>query len=184
MPSIKGQSVLVIGGSSGIGFGVAQLALEQGVRVAIASSNPARISAAVEKLKASSPGALVSGHQCDLSGADIEDRLRSLLAEVTDGGKKLLDHIVFTAIPGFDLKPLSQMGREDIVRAGHFHHVGPMLIAKLLLENDGKGILREGPSSSFTFTSGQIAELPMKGLTNQVATASGLYGMVKGLSLE
>ena len=37
MPSIKGKSILIIGGSSGIGLGVANLALAEGVRVAIIS---------------------------------------------------------------------------------------------------------------------------------------------------
>lgn len=38
MPSIASQTVLVIGGSSGIGAAVAKLALEQDVRVSITSS--------------------------------------------------------------------------------------------------------------------------------------------------
>jgi len=49
MPPINGQSILVIGGSSGIGAAVAKLAAAEGVKVFIASSNPTRVAAAVEK---------------------------------------------------------------------------------------------------------------------------------------
>ena len=43
MPSIKGQSVVVIGGSSGIGAATAKLACVEGLRVAVASSNRSRV---------------------------------------------------------------------------------------------------------------------------------------------
>jgi NAD(P)-dependent dehydrogenase (short-subunit alcohol dehydrogenase family) len=41
--SLAGKRVIVIGGSSGIGFAVAALARERGAAVAIASSNAARV---------------------------------------------------------------------------------------------------------------------------------------------
>src|ERR1700712_4203610 len=99
MPSIAGQSLLVIGGSSGIGFAVAKLAIADGARVSIASSNPIRVADAVTRLKSFSPGAQVAGYQIDLRQDDTEARLEKLFAEVvlaSDDSHKL-DHIVFTA---------------------------------------------------------------------------------------
>ena len=182
MPSIKDQSILIIGGSSGIGFAVAQLALEQGCRVAIASSNPTRISTAVTSLKSSLPplpSNYISGHECDLGGPDIEDRLLSLFTSVTSDGADLLDHVVYTAVAGITVTPLDKISAEDVKKAGHFHGVAPMMIAKV-----APRFLKEGYKSSLIFTSGQIAEKPMKGWSVQVAYATGLYGMTRGLALD
>jgi len=50
MPPISGQSILIIGGSSGIGAGVAKLAAAEGVIVSIASSNPTRVATAIKTI--------------------------------------------------------------------------------------------------------------------------------------
>ena len=49
--SLAGKRVLVIGGASGIGFAVAELARAQGAAVIVASRAEANVSAAVERLK-------------------------------------------------------------------------------------------------------------------------------------
>ncbi|KAL1616840.1 hypothetical protein SLS56_011272 [Neofusicoccum ribis] len=92
MSVIKNESVLVIGGSSGIGYGVADRALAEGAKVCIASSNASRIQQSIDNLKKKHPGADVSGQTCDLSGPNVEKNLENVLESV-----KLLDHIVFTA---------------------------------------------------------------------------------------
>jgi NAD(P)-dependent dehydrogenase (short-subunit alcohol dehydrogenase family) len=58
--SLDGKRVVVIGGASGIGFAVAELARAQGAAVVIGSSAEANVSAAVERL----PGAM--GRTVDL----------------------------------------------------------------------------------------------------------------------
>jgi NAD(P)-dependent dehydrogenase (short-subunit alcohol dehydrogenase family) len=58
--SLDGKRVVVIGGASGIGFAVAELAHAQGAAVVIASSTEAKVHAAVERL----PGA--TGRTVDL----------------------------------------------------------------------------------------------------------------------
>jgi NAD(P)-dependent dehydrogenase (short-subunit alcohol dehydrogenase family) len=179
MPSIKDQYVLIIGGTSGIGFAAAHLALEQGARVAIASSNPERISSALNKLQSSFPSAQVTTHQCDLSQLDIESRLLALFNAATDDGKKLLDHIIHTAIPPFTLTPFEQITAEEIQKAGHFHCLAPLMIGKVAPK-----FLNPGYKSSVIFTSGQIAQKPIKGWTVQAAYATALYGITKALALD
>jgi NAD(P)-dependent dehydrogenase (short-subunit alcohol dehydrogenase family) len=123
MPSIKDQSVLIIGGSSGIGFAVAQQALEQGAHVSIASSNPERISTAVSKLTSSlsSLHPQISGHVCDLSDADVETRLLALFNAVTKNGTQLLDHVINTAVPPISVpKSLQEVGRDDLLALMQF----------------------------------------------------------------
>ncbi|KAG8792842.1 hypothetical protein FRC12_004713 [Ceratobasidium sp. 428] len=48
---LNGKKILVIGGSSGIGYGVAAAALDNGALVVIASSAQSKVEAAVERLK-------------------------------------------------------------------------------------------------------------------------------------
>jgi NAD(P)-dependent dehydrogenase (short-subunit alcohol dehydrogenase family) len=50
MSSLSGSKVVVIGGTSGIGFGVAKAALAEGAQVIIASSNEAKCTAAIKRL--------------------------------------------------------------------------------------------------------------------------------------
>ncbi|KAG0650361.1 Short-chain dehydrogenase reductase ATR9 [Hyphodiscus hymeniophilus] len=182
MPSIKSQSVLIIGGSSGIGFAVAQGALSQGAIVAIASSNPQRISTAVSKLTSSNPSlsSAISGHVCDLSVADVESNLLTLLNAVTQDGTRLLDHVVNTAIDPFGgPSSLAQVGRDELLAKTQFSLVVPMLIAKL-----APSFMKGGFTSSLILTSGQIGLKPIKGWVVEVPGAAALFGMVKGLALE
>jgi NAD(P)-dependent dehydrogenase (short-subunit alcohol dehydrogenase family) len=48
--TLKGKKVVVVGGSSGIGFSTAELAKAEGAEVIIASHNPERLNAAAAKL--------------------------------------------------------------------------------------------------------------------------------------
>ena len=90
---LQGQKVVVIGGSSGIGFAVAKGALADGARVTIGSSNPQNVEAAVAKL---GPGA--SGHAVDVkTEADV-----AAFFDKIDG----LDHLVYTAGESLQLVPL------------------------------------------------------------------------------
>ncbi len=51
--SLNGKRVVVIGGGSGIGFAVAELAHEAGAEIVIASSRAATVTSAVERLTGS-----------------------------------------------------------------------------------------------------------------------------------
>jgi NAD(P)-dependent dehydrogenase (short-subunit alcohol dehydrogenase family) len=50
MPSLSGSKVVIIGGTSGVGLGVAKAALAEGAQVVVASSTKAKCDAAVAKL--------------------------------------------------------------------------------------------------------------------------------------
>ncbi|KAF5703552.1 glucose ribitol dehydrogenase [Fusarium mundagurra] len=67
MLPIKGQSLLVIGGLSGIGAAVAKLALAEGLRVAIALSDLDRVFNKVVSLKKDYPGGNITGYVADVS---------------------------------------------------------------------------------------------------------------------
>src|SRR5262249_14723311 len=82
--NLHNQRVVVIGGSAGIGFAVAQRALREGAQVVIGSSGAARVEDAVKRLGAGASGWAV----------DVREELSvaSFFAEVG-----AFDHLVFTA---------------------------------------------------------------------------------------
>ena len=81
--TLQGKNILIVGGSSGIGFGVARAALGEGAAVTIASSNAARVSEAVARLG--------SGTGVCLDVTD-EAAVQAFFAD-----PKIWDHIAFTA---------------------------------------------------------------------------------------
>lgn len=88
---LHNKHVLVIGGTSGLGFGVAEASLASGAHVTVSSSNQSRVDSTVQNLKSSFPEATIAGHVCDLSKPTCEKDIEALFAKV---GK--VDHIVFT----------------------------------------------------------------------------------------
>ncbi|WKT47218.1 Short-chain dehydrogenase/reductase SDR [Fusarium oxysporum f. sp. vasinfectum] len=98
---LNGQRALVIGGSTGIGFAVAEAALEHGANVVISSSNQSKIDSAIERLKTHInnnhlPVRKISGKVCNLAKPEtIEANVKELLESASQDGK--LDHVVFTA---------------------------------------------------------------------------------------
>ncbi|KAB8070400.1 hypothetical protein BDV29DRAFT_34065 [Aspergillus leporis] len=178
MPSLNGQYILVIGGSSGIGFAVAQLALAEGVRVAIASSSRSKINNAVERLNSTSPKHQVTGYLVDLLTEDLDVSLDNLLKNVTKDGTLKLDHIIHTAgrpgpleVKDFDLPSLQNAGR--------LHFFAPLLLAKVAPK-----FLNPGPTSSLIFTTGQVSQKPIPAWSVVAAYASGVHGMTRGLALD
>ena len=110
---LAGSRILVIGGSSGIGFGAAEACVEHGALVAISSSNPDRISKAVARLQEAYPsaGKRIWGLRVDLGSQEtLESELKGVLEKAVEamGGEKL-DHVVYTAGDG-----LAQIGLADM----------------------------------------------------------------------
>ncbi|KAJ5635559.1 uncharacterized protein N7484_008872 [Penicillium longicatenatum] len=178
MPPISGQSLLVIGGSSGIGAAVARLAAEQGARVSIASSNPTRVANAVAKIQsqASIPDTHIRGYTIDLSLPDIEQRLEGLLAQITADFR--LDHIIVTAGRAAML-PITKADREYMLGQAQLTIVVPTLLAKL-----APRFLKPSYTSSLVFCGGRLGEKPIKGWPAAAAYAAGLDGLTRALALD
>ncbi|KAK8107068.1 uncharacterized protein PG998_009081 [Apiospora kogelbergensis] len=165
MAPLKGQYLLIIGGSSGMGFSVAKLALAGGAKVAIASSSANK----------------VSGYVVDLADSDPEASLEQLLAEVTGGGQQPLDHIINTAGRGVP-KPIAEINLATANELARLPLFVPMLIGKLaprFLKTEGPG-----SNSSIIFTSGQVAEKPIPGYSVLAAYASAQHGLARNLAVD
>jgi len=179
MPSITGQSVLVIGGSSGIGFAAAKLALEQGAHVSIVSSNPTRVTDAVSRLQSSIPTAKITGHEFNLALPDLEARLLTLFTTITSSGTSLLDHIIYTAVSLPPPTPISEISPENILAPSQVSLIAPLLLAKL-----APRFLNPSPSSSITFTGGHVSAKPIPNYTVMTTYATALLGMTRNLALD
>ncbi|KAJ0422362.1 hypothetical protein BJY00DRAFT_322543 [Aspergillus carlsbadensis] len=186
MPSIAGHSILIIGGSSGIGAGVANLALEQGALVSIASSNPARVANAVAKLKSahpSLPDTHIRGFTIDLHTPDVETDLEALLASVTataigeTAGEKL-NHIILTAGRA-SMRPLPKIDHPYIQNELHLPLIIPALLAKLAPPH-----LNPSHTSSLTFCGGRLGTKPSRGWPMGAACSAALDGLTRALALD
>lgn len=175
MPPIRDATVLVIGGSSGIGYGVAKLCLSEGATVHIASSNPARITESVESLKQTIPNARVSGHVCDLASQEVEAHLTTVFEAV--GGP--LDHIVFTAGGKIPITPISDITLDAIQRAGHIRFAVPILLGKL-----AQRYLQPGYRSSLILTTGSVSTKPFPNWSLITGYTTGLHGTTRSLALD
>jgi NAD(P)-dependent dehydrogenase (short-subunit alcohol dehydrogenase family) len=113
---LQGSRVLIIGGSSGIGFCTAEACLEYGALVTIASSNSSKVEAAVSKLQSTYPSAKsnIHGQTVDLSKSDtLESELKTLFEQTVKGlGGDKLDHVIFTAGDALATMKLADMTME------------------------------------------------------------------------
>ncbi|KAF2139061.1 uncharacterized protein K452DRAFT_328396 [Aplosporella prunicola CBS 121167] len=174
---LQDKHVLIIGGSAGIGFGVAEASLESGAHVTISSSNPSRLSSAVNKLKAAYPSAAdrISSHACDIGNEDtIEKNVAGLFETVGS-----IDHVVYSAGDALATTPLRETSFAQMKQTGLVRFFGPLIAAK-----EAAKYLVSGPASSFTITSGSVAERPLPDWAVVGSFAGGLASMARGLALD
>jgi NAD(P)-dependent dehydrogenase (short-subunit alcohol dehydrogenase family) len=171
MNKLQGKHVLVLGGSAGIGYGVAEACLEYGAIVFISSSNNKRVQASVTKLQEAYPSKKdnIKGFACDLSGDDVESKMVELLNKVGD-----VEHVAFTAGDKLAQMPLHDMNLENVKKAGQIRFFAPLLLAKHLPKT----------TQSYTLTSGGIAFRPAKDWSVVAGYASGLHAMTRNLALD
>lgn len=171
---LQNKHVLVIGGTSGLGFAVAEASLASGAHVTVSSSNLSRVESSVQKLKASFPSSSVAGYACDLSQPTVEKDIEALFFKV---GK--VDHIVYTAGDKLATSPVADITYEKIVAAGQMRFFAPLLVAKV-----GREYLSPGPFSSIVLTTGSISQKPRPDWSIVAGYASGLHAMTRNLALD
>ncbi|KAH0334532.1 short chain dehydrogenase, partial [Aureobasidium melanogenum] len=172
--------VLVLGGSSGIGFCVAEHALSLGAIVTISSSRQSKLDDALKRLKSSMPDVADNayGQVCDLSDVkSIRPNLETLLKTITS--TQLLDHIIFTAGDGIKIRPVADLHLETIQKLGHVRFFGPMLLGGL-----AKDYMKSTKTSSITLTSGTNIKKPGKGWTTVAGYGAGTEGIARGLAVD
>lgn len=178
---LNGKRVVVVGGTSGIGFAAAEAAVEYGAIVVVASSQQSKVDNTVEKIRMSYPdvGDRIRGKVLDLSAEDVEDQITSLFDFATDGGKYKLDHLIQTAGDLFEMTPLAEATHEKFTDAFRVRVTGSLLLAKI-----GLKYINPSPLSSFTLTSGILDTKPRPGLAVMAPVGAALKGLTHALAVD
>ncbi|CAM1502381.1 Fc.00g043650.m01.CDS01 [Cosmosporella sp. VM-42] len=180
---LHNRRVLVVGGSTGIGFAVAEAALEHGADVIISSSNQSKIDKAVQRLEthlqtAQLPRRKVFGKICDLANLDtLEKNIEALLEFSSQDGK--LDHVVFTAGNFFDLPSVDTVTPEDISKVSIVKVTGSIMLAKHLPR-----YINQTDRSSLTLTASTTLWRPGKGWGVLNGAAGGIEPLARGLAID
>lgn len=162
-----GEHVLVVGGSSGMGFALAARLLAAGSAVTIVGRSPERLTQARQKLGD------VPGLHAIAADATHEDDVERVFQSVGD-----LHHIVWTAadvsgvyvlLPGMDVAIARRVIDSKVI--------APLLLAK-------HGVARLAPGGSITFTSGIAAYRPAPRGSVVAAINGAIESLVYALAVE
>jgi NAD(P)-dependent dehydrogenase (short-subunit alcohol dehydrogenase family) len=163
---LSGTTIVIIGGTSGIGRAVAARCAALGADVVVASSTQAKVDAARGELPAGVAATVV----------DVTDERR--VAAFFEG-VGTLHHLVYTA---GDWGPIggARLGELDLDRAREVFAVrfwGALAAAK-------HAAASLAPDGSITLTDGLIAHRPRKGAAVNTAMAGAIEHLVTGLAVE
>jgi NAD(P)-dependent dehydrogenase (short-subunit alcohol dehydrogenase family) len=164
--SLRQKRVVVIGGTSGIGFAVAKLALEDGAEVIVGSSDKDKVGTATGKLSGSKGDAI-----------DVKDE-KSIAAFFERVGA--FDHLVFTAGDWGQFLTGGSIDDLDIAKAKDVFAV--RFWGALACVKHARKHLRAG--GSITLTDGTVAHKPRKGAPVSTAMAGGIEHLVRALAVE
>ncbi|RVD83898.1 uncharacterized protein DFL_005670 [Arthrobotrys flagrans] len=178
---LHSKNILIIGGTSGIGFAVAEASLEHGANVIIASSSPSKLQSSISRLQSSYPefSQNIRGTTINLSAEDVEDQIIAAYEYATDNGTKKLDHVVNTAGDSFGLPKLSEVTPSGAASAATVRYIGNLLLAKHVSK-----YINISPESSFTTTSGVNAAKPGDGWSPIIGVATAVEGLTRGLAKD
>jgi NAD(P)-dependent dehydrogenase (short-subunit alcohol dehydrogenase family) len=157
---IKDQRVVILGGTSGIGYATASLAASRGASVTVVSSTPSRVSEAAAALG-------VAGRVADLRSAPV-----SLFEEIGP-----FDHLVYTAADRLSLTRL-----EDLTPEAAQAFFGLRFFGALAAVKAARPFLR--PGGSITLTSGTAADRPGPGWAAAAGVCGAMDALTRALAVE
>jgi NAD(P)-dependent dehydrogenase (short-subunit alcohol dehydrogenase family) len=161
---LENKRVVVLGGSSGIGFAVAELAAAQGARTIIASSNAERVQKAIESL-----GGDVQGHVVDVSD---ERAVETLFAKLGP-----FDHLVYSAGDSLFLHELATTDLMQARRAFELRYWSALAAVKY-----GSPHIRKG--GSVVLTTGVAGQRPHKGWVIAASVCGTIEALTRALAVE
>jgi NAD(P)-dependent dehydrogenase (short-subunit alcohol dehydrogenase family) len=162
-PQLRGQTVVLIGGSSGIGLATARRARAEGADVILTGRDPDRLSRAAADVGAVRHSAFDAGNS-----ADLQALFRSLPGPV--------DHVMVTAGGPYYAR-LDQMDLADARR-----YVGEHIGVVLEVARQSAGTVR--PGGTLLFMSGTGARRPAVGISVSAALTAALPALAANLALE
>jgi NAD(P)-dependent dehydrogenase (short-subunit alcohol dehydrogenase family) len=161
-PELAGQTVLVIGGSAGIGLETARRARSEGAEIILTGRNADRLSQAAEQVGARQTAAF-----------DVTDG--AAVAQFFEGLQGPIDHVMVTG-PGPTYGPLLQMDPDQVRDALSDHIVVDLVVAR-----NAVGKMRAGGTLIFM---GGTGGRRVAGLGTVPAATAALPAFVATLALE
>ena len=161
-PQLAGQTVVVIGGSAGIGLETARSARAEGADVILTGRNPDRLEAAAREVGAVSTAAF---------DANDGDRLERFFGDLPQ-----IDHVMVSG-GGPYYAPLAEMDFAEVRADVERHLVLPMRVARLAI-----GKVR--PGGSLVFISGTGGRRRGMGLTLIGALTAAAPALTENLAVE
>ena len=162
--TLNGKRIVVLGGSSGIGFSVAEAAAREGAVVVIASSQQAKLDAAVAQLPSTATGHVV----------DVND---AASVEALFGRVGAFDHLVYTAGEALALGSLADTDPAAAQRFFNVRYWGAFFAAKY-------GAPHIQPGGSIVFTSGTAGRRPRSGWALGASICMAVEGLTRALAVE
>ncbi|WP_224360516.1 SDR family oxidoreductase [Hyalangium versicolor] len=161
--NLKNQHVIVIGGSSGIGLGVAKASLDAGASVTIVGRSPDKLAAAAAQLGG------VQGLRTFAADITQEDQAHTLFREHPPA-----NHVVLTAVYSH-AQPIRQL---ELI---HAHRtIDSKLVAALLIAKHARIEL----GGSLVFTTGVAADRPGPSGSIVAAVNGAVHSLVRALAIE
>jgi len=162
-PELVGQTVVVIGGSAGIGLETARRARVEGAKVILTGRNPQRLQSAASELEALSTAAFDA-----TDPASLERFFRDLPATI--------DHVMVTAGQPYYGR-LVDMDFAQVPRAFDAHLVMALQVAR-------NAIGKVRPGGTLLFMGGTGGRRPHIGLSITAAVTAALPALTANLALE
>ncbi|MEU6407021.1 SDR family oxidoreductase [Streptomyces sp. NPDC046985] len=166
--SLPGATVVVVGGSSGIGLAAARLLARLGARPVLVGRAAGRLQAAAAYLLGEAPAAEVRTYVSDVRD---EDRLGALF-----DGLGAVDHVLVTA-GGVTRGALTETDRERVADSVEGRLWGGYAVARVAAP-------RLAPGASITYLSGVYVVRPAPGGAAVIAAAAAVEGLAKALAVE
>ncbi|OIJ88335.1 SDR family oxidoreductase [Streptomyces colonosanans] len=161
---LQGQRTVIIGGTSGIGLGVAEAAAREGAEVVVASRRQESVDAALKRLP---QGA--EGHALD---ATDETAVRGFFERLGN-----FDHLVYTA---GESPLLESLAESDLTRARRF--LDTRLWGAYAAVKYGAPLIRKG--GSVVLTTGIAGHRPKPGTSVGASLCGAMESLTRALALE
>lgn len=174
---LAGQTILLVGGTGGVGLAVGHALLQAGASIVLTGSRQPKLNSLLDQLRAQYPDlqSQIQGYVCDLGSPNVEDNVIALFKQL---GK--LNHIVYLAGDRLPTVEIADITAESFAKASQVRVMGTLLIVK-----HGIPHLADSPMASIILTTGSIASKPIPGGWSLLSfIGAGISGLTRQLAFD